>query len=193
MDDDGVVCGGSRLTLAELVEAARRRGIRFTESRKAYGSPRSVTSNTHGFRIAVHRVTGEIRILYSVHATDAGVIINPAQVRGQVDGGVAQGIGFALTENFHVDDNGVMVNPNLRNYRIPTYADVPRTELLFVKSNDSVGPMKAKGMAECCINPIAPALANALEDATGVRYRDLPLTPERIYSRLAATRVIATT
>ena len=72
LDDDGVVCGDSRLTLVELVAAARRRGVRFTESRKAYGSPRSVTSNTHGFRIAVHRVTGEIRILYSVHATDAG-------------------------------------------------------------------------------------------------------------------------
>lgn len=184
MDDDGVVCGDRRLTLTEILEAARERGIRFTESRKAYGSPRSVTSNTHGFRIAVHRITGEIRILYSVHATDAGVIINPAQVRGQVDGGVAMGIGFALTENFLVDDEGVMVNPNLRNYRIPTFADVPPTELLFVESTDSVGPMKAKGMAECCINPVAPALANALEDATGVRFRDLPFTPERLYSRL---------
>ncbi|SDC70199.1 molybdopterin-dependent oxidoreductase [Rhodococcus tukisamuensis] len=185
MDDDGVVCGGTRLSLAELVDAGRRRGIRFTAARKAYGSPRSVVSNTHGFRIAVHRVTGEIRILRSVHATDAGVVINPAQVRGQVEGGVAQGIGFALTENFHVDGGGNMVNPNLRNYRIPTYADVPRTEVLLVESADSVGPMRAKGMAECCINPVAPALANALENATGVRYRALPLTPERIYGRLA--------
>ncbi|OPX07918.1 molybdopterin-dependent oxidoreductase [Mycobacterium sp. AT1] len=188
LDDDAVVCSGTRLSLAELLEAASARGIRFTESRKAYGSPRSVTSNSHGFRIAVHRVTGEIRILYSVHATDAGVVINPAQTRGQVDGGVAMGIGFALTENFGVDDAGVMTNPSLRNYRIPTYADVPRTELLFVESSDSVGPMKAKGMAECCINPIAPALANALEDATGVRFRDLPLTPERIYDRLPSAR-----
>ncbi|TQR86219.1 molybdopterin-dependent oxidoreductase [Mycobacterium hodleri] len=188
LDDDAVVCAGTRLSLAELLEAASARGIRFTESRKAYGSPRSVTSNSHGFRIAVHRVTGEIRILYSVHATDAGVVINPAQTRGQVDGGVAMGIGFALTENFGVDDAGVMTNPSLRNYRIPTYADVPRTELLFVESSDSVGPMKAKGMAECCINPVAPALANALEDATGVRFRDLPLTPERIYDRLPSAR-----
>ena len=147
--------------------AARARGIRFTEARKAYGSPRSVASNTHGFRIAVHRVTGEIRILYSVQATDAGVVINPAQVRGQVEGGVAQGIGFALTENFHVDANGVMVNPNLRNYRIPTYADIPRTEVLLVDSADSVGPMRPKGMAECCINPVAPALANALAGRDG--------------------------
>ena len=192
MDDDGVVCGSTRLSLAELLDAAHTRGIRLTEARKAYGSPRSVTSNTHGFRIAVHRVTGEIRILCSVQATDAGVVINPAQVRGQVEGGVAQGIGFALTENFHVDVNGVMVNPNLRNYRIPTYADVPRSEVLLVASGDSVGPMRSKGMAECCINPVAPALANALQDATGVRFRALPLTPERIYSRLAPSRLTAT-
>ncbi|MCZ0990867.1 molybdopterin-dependent oxidoreductase [Streptomyces diastatochromogenes] len=191
MDDDGVVCGDRRVSLAELVALARARGIRFTAARKAYGSPRSVTSNTQGFRVAVHRVTGEIRILYSVHAADAGVIINPAQVRGQVEGGVAQGIGFALTENHHVDDNGVMVNPNLRNYRIPTYADIPRTEVLLVDSADSVGPMRAKGMAECCINPVAPALANAVHDATGVRYRALPLTPERIYGRLPAEQSVS--
>ncbi|MFD0360346.1 molybdopterin-dependent oxidoreductase [Nocardia sp. GCM10030253] len=184
MDDDGIVCGDSRLSLVELVEVARRRGIRLTEARKAFGSPRSVVFNSHGFRIAVHQVTGEIRILYSVHAADAGVVINPVQVRGQIEGGVAQGIGFALTENFHVDENGGMVNPNLRNYRIPTYADIPRTEVLTVDSTDSVGPLHSKGIAECCINPVAPALANALENATGVRYRALPFTPERIYRRL---------
>lgn len=144
MDDDKIVCGSTRLTLQEILEAARPRGIRFTEARKAYGSPRSVVSNTHGFRIAVHRVTGEIRILYSVQATDAGVIINPAQVRGQIEGGVAQGIGFALTENFHVDANGAMMNPNLRNYRIPTYADIPRTEVILVESSDSVGPLRSR-------------------------------------------------
>lgn len=66
MDDDGVVCGEMRLTLAEVVAAGKARGITFTEARKAYGSPRSVTSNTHGFRIAVNRITGEIRVLYSV-------------------------------------------------------------------------------------------------------------------------------
>jgi CO/xanthine dehydrogenase Mo-binding subunit len=77
-----------------------------------------------------------------------------------------------------------MVNPNFRNYRIPTYADIPRTDVLLADSADSVGPMRSKGMAECCINPVAPALANALHDATGVRYRALPLTPERIYRRL---------
>lgn len=190
---DGVRCGEHRLTLPEVLGAAEARGVRLTVSRKAYGSPRSVSSNAHGFRIAVHRVTGEIRILYSVQAADAGVIINPAQVRGQIEGGVAQGIGFALTENFHVDPNGVMSNPNLRNYRIPTYADIPRTEVLLVASHDSLGPMASKGIAESCVNPVAPALANALEDATGVRYRELPLTPERIYSRLSGQLTPAST
>ncbi|WP_354644415.1 molybdopterin-dependent oxidoreductase [Kitasatospora camelliae] len=188
LEDGEVLCGERRVPLAELVAEARARGIRFTAARKAYGSPRSVTSNTQGFRIAVHRVTGEIRVLYSVQAADAGVVINPAQVRGQVEGGVAQGIGFALTENHRLDADGAVANPNLRNYRIPTFADVPRTEVLLVDTSDSFGPVRSKGMAECCINPVAPALANALHDATGVRFRSLPLTPERIYGRLGAHR-----
>jgi putative selenate reductase molybdopterin-binding subunit len=192
MDDDAVRCGETRVPLTELAMAAKSRGMRLTESRKAWGSPRSVTSNAHGFRIAVHRVTGEIRILYSVQAADAGVVINPAQVRGQIEGGVTQGLGFVLTENHLVDENGVMVNPSLRNYRIPTYADAPRTEVILVGSTDSVGPMRSKGIAECCINPVAPALANALHDATGVRYRELPLTPERIYAALGSTRLTPT-
>ncbi len=191
LDDHGVVCGSGRISLSELLDAARKRRIRFTEARKAYGSPRSVSSNAHGFRVAVHRFTGEIRILYSVQSTDAGVVINPAQVRGQIEGGVAQGIGFVLSENFHVNDHGVMTNPNLRNYRIPTYADIPRTDVLVVESHDSVGPMASKGIGESCINPVAPALANAVADATGVRYRSLPLTPERIYEQLGSLRAVA--
>ena len=183
LEHDGVIFGERRLSLADIVAAAGARGTRLRAARKAYGSPRSVTCNTHGFRVAVHRITGEVRVLDSVQAADAGVVINPAQVRGQVEGAVAQGIGFVLTENFHVDD-GVMTNPSLRNYRIPTYADTPRTEVLLVDSTDSVGPMGAKGIAECGINPVAPALANAIARATGVRYRSLPLTPERIYDRL---------
>ena len=81
-----------------------------------------------------------------------------------------------------------MINASLRQYRIPTYADVPRTEVLLVDSTDSAGPMRSKGIAECCINPVAPALANALENATGVRFRELPLTPERIYRQARLAR-----
>ncbi len=187
MDDDAVLCAGTRVLLTELWAAARGRGILLADARKAYGSPRSVAFNAQGFRVAVHRLTGEVRILHSVQATDAGVVINPVQVRGQVEGGVAQGIGFALTENLHLDGHGGVANPSLRNYRIPTYADVPRTEVICVPSTDSAGPLYAKGIAECCINPVAPALANAVHDATGIRLRDLPFTPERIYAALIVT------
>ncbi len=150
-------------------------------SRKAYGSPRSVAFNVHGFRIAVHRVTGEILILQSVHAADAGTVINPMQLRGQVEGAVAQGIGWALYERIVLDETGKIVNPRFRNYRIPAYADIPRTEIYFADTCDSIGPLGAKGMGECPINPVAPALANALADATGIRFRELPFRPDLIY------------
>jgi putative selenate reductase molybdopterin-binding subunit len=72
-------------------------------------------------------------------------------------------------------------HPQFRNYRIPAYADIPRSEIHFADTCDPAGPLGAKGMGECPINPVAPALANALEDATGVRFRDLPFRPDLIY------------
>jgi putative selenate reductase molybdopterin-binding subunit len=143
--------------------------------------------------VTVDMLTYEVRVDDFVAVQEVGKVVHPVLAAGQIEGGVAQAIGFALTENFLVDANGVMVNPNLRNYRIPTYADIPRTEVLLVETHDSVGPMKAKGIAESNVNPVAPALANALQDATGVRYRDLPFTPERIYRRLNEHSLTPTT
>jgi CO/xanthine dehydrogenase Mo-binding subunit len=78
-----------------------------------------------------------------------------------------------------------MVNPQLRNYRIPAFADVPRSEVFFADTHDSIGPLGAKAQGECAINPVAPAIANALANATGVRFAHLPFTPDRIFSKLA--------
>jgi putative selenate reductase molybdopterin-binding subunit len=136
-------------------------------------------------RLAVHRVTGEIRILHSVHAADIGRLINPAQCRGQIDGAIGMGFGWALTENMVYDDDGRMVNPNLRNYRIPAFADVPASEVFFADTHDAIGPLGAKSQGECAINPIAPAIANALADATGARFAHLPFTADRIYEKLS--------
>jgi CO/xanthine dehydrogenase Mo-binding subunit len=181
MDDDAVIAGEVRVPLIDLHRAADERGKVLAVSRKAYGSPRSVAFNVHGFRIAVHRVTGEIVILQSVHAADAGTVINPMQLRGQVEGAVAQGVGWALYERIVIDETGKIENPQFRNYRIPAFADIPRTEIYFADTHDSIGPLGAKGMGECPINPVAPALANALEDATGIRFRELPFRPDLIY------------
>jgi CO/xanthine dehydrogenase Mo-binding subunit len=135
-------------------------------------------------RLAVHRVTGEIRILHSVHAADIGRLINPMQCRGQIEGAVAQAFGWALTENMAYDAHGAMINPNLRNYRIPAFADVPPSEVFFADTYDTIGPLGAKAQGEGSINPVAPAIANALADATGVRFPHLPFTPDRIFAKL---------
>ena len=149
------------------------------------GSPRSVAFNVHGFRVAVHRETGEVRILRSVHAADAGVVINPEQLRGQIEGGVVQALGSALTERMVLRD-GVVVTRTLRHYRAPQLADVPDTEVLFADTVDRLGPRGAKSMSEAPYNPVAPALANAIADATGVRPRDLPMQRDRLWALLRA-------
>jgi putative selenate reductase molybdopterin-binding subunit len=183
-------CDGDRIPLPDLLAAAGAAGQQLEVVRKAHGSPRSVAFNAQGFRIAVHRVTGEIRILQSVHAADAGTVINPMQCRGQVEGAVAQALGWALYERMVFDEQGRVVNPTLRNYRIPAYADTPRTEVFFVDTHDAVGPLGAKGMGECPVKPVAPALANALADATGARFRGLPFTLDRIYCRIFERHVV---
>jgi putative selenate reductase molybdopterin-binding subunit len=184
LDGDAVICGNQQIALADLHAAGSKAGHRFEAKRRAYLSPRTVAFNVQGIRLAVHRMTGEIRILHSVHAADIGRLINPMQCRGQIDGAIAMGFGWALTENM-VYDGGKMVNPTLRNYRIPAFADVPPTEVYFADTHDTIGPLGAKAQGECAINPIAPAIANALADATGVRFAHLPFTPDRIFGKLS--------
>jgi putative selenate reductase molybdopterin-binding subunit len=185
LEHDSVVSGNNRMSLVDLHAAGIKVGHRFEAKRKAYLSPRTVAFNVHGVRLAVHRMTGEIRILQSVHAADIGRLINPMQCRGQIDGAVAMAFGWALTENMVYDAGGKMVNPSLRNYRIPAIADVPHTDVFFADTYDTIGPLGAKSQGECAINPVAPAVANALAKATGVRFPSLPFTHDRIFAKLA--------
>jgi len=184
VEDDSVLCGTRRISLADLHASGVRAGHRFEAKRKAYLSPRTVAFNAHGVRVAVHRITGEIQILHSVHAADIGRLINPMQCRGQVDGAIAMGFGWALYEKMVYDDHGAMINPALRNYRIPAFADLPASEVYFADTHDTIGPLGAKSQGECAINPVAPAIANAVAHATGVRFTSLPLSPERIFAQL---------
>jgi CO/xanthine dehydrogenase Mo-binding subunit len=185
LDDDAVLCGDRRVLLTELYSAARAQGDELACFRKAYGSPRTVAFMAYGVRLAVHRVTGEIRILFSIEAVDAGVVMNPNQLRGQAIGGVVQGIGWALQEKMVYNDAGAVINPTLRNYRIPTFADAPITEVFFADTFDAIGPLGSKSIAENTINPVAPAIGNALKAATGVRFTALPFSEDRIFSKLA--------
>jgi CO/xanthine dehydrogenase Mo-binding subunit len=184
LDNDAVICGNKRIMLTELHAEGAKVNHRFTVTRRAYLSPRTIAFNVQGVRLAVHRITGEVRILHSVHAADIGRPINPMQCRGQLDGAVAMGYGWALVENM-VHDEGHMVNPQLRNCRVPAFADTPHTDIFFADTIDSIGPLGAKSQGECGINPVAPAVSNALANATGVRFAHLPFTPDRLFSKLA--------
>lgn len=176
LDDDHVVCGGSRIPLTDVGELV---AAGFCD-----GLDRSVSFNVHGFRVAVNRATGVIRILQSVHGADAGRIMNPMQCRGQVDGGIAQALGAALFEDVVIDGTGKVATSTFRNYHVPTFADVPRTEVFFADTSDANGPFGAKSMSEAPFNPVAAALANAVRNATGVRFTSLPLAADRIFERL---------
>lgn len=181
-----VVCDTGRMSLTELHAAGAQAGEDFVAFRKAYGSPRTVAFMAYGVRLAVHRVSGEIRLLFNIEAVDTGVVVNPNQVRGQVIGGVVQGIGYALLEKMVYDANGTVTNPSLRNYRIPSFADSPVTEVFFADTYDKIGPLGAKSVAENTINPVAPAIGNALKAATGIRFTALPFSEDRIFARLQA-------
>jgi CO/xanthine dehydrogenase Mo-binding subunit len=183
---DAVIRAGGRLTLAALAAAARAAGRELAASGHSDGSPRSIAFNVHGFRIAVDPRTGEIRILKSVQAADAGRVINPMQCRGQVEGGVAQALGATLYEELVVDRDGRAVNPTLRDYHVPAFADVPYTEVYFADTADAVGPFGAKSMSESPYNPVLPALANALRDATGIRFTAPPFRADRVFEQLSA-------
>ncbi|TCT03211.1 molybdopterin-dependent oxidoreductase [Aquabacter spiritensis] len=180
---DAVVAGDTRIPLADLAAQA---GAPIEERGRATGSPRSVAFNVQGFRVAVDPATGALRILRSVHAADAGRVMNPLQCRGQIEGGIAQALGVALMEDLQIGPDGHVVNPTFRSYLMPRFADIPPTEILFAKTYDALGPAGAKSMSESPYNPVTPALANAIRDATGLRLHAPPFTPDRLHAALVA-------
>jgi CO/xanthine dehydrogenase Mo-binding subunit/aerobic-type carbon monoxide dehydrogenase small subunit (CoxS/CutS family) len=184
LSDNTAICVGRRTSYAQLAKAAQGLGKVLSASGTSAGTPRSIAFNVQGFRVAVNKGTGEIKILKSVHAADAGRIANPMQCRGQVEGGVAQSLGAALYEEMVIDDGGRVVNPKFRDYHLPSFADIPRTDVYFADTTDSIGPMGAKSMSESPYNPVAAALGNALADATGIRFTEVPFKPDRIWPLL---------
>ncbi|MBH5146500.1 molybdopterin-dependent oxidoreductase [Rhodococcus erythropolis] len=177
----GVTCGQRLVGFAELLLPT---GGSLTVDGNHNGTPRSVAFNVHAFRVAVNTSTGEVKILQSVQAADAGVVMNPEQCRGQIEGGVVQALGTALFEEMMLDGEGRMLSQVLRNYHLPQIADVPRTEVYFADTVDEIGPMGAKSMSESPYNPVAPALSNAITRATGTRVHELPMNPVRVWRSL---------
>jgi len=132
--------------------------------------------------------TGEVEVLRIVAAHDCGTAINPMLVEGQIEGGIAMGIGFALQEEMLFDARGRHVNPDLTNYIVPTSLDMPEIEIDIVPSHDPSGPFGAKGVGEPTAVPTAAAILNAIYDAVGVRITSLPATAERVLAAIKAAR-----
>jgi putative selenate reductase molybdopterin-binding subunit len=173
---DGLRAGEVFVPLAEL---AGPDGL--TAVGSADGARRSLAFNVHAFRVAVNTATGEVRMLQSIQTADAGFVMNPEQCRGQIEGGVAQAIGTALFEELLLDGAGTVTTRVLRNYHIPQLADLPVTEVYFANTADDLGPYGAKSMSESPYNPVAPALANAVRDAVGIRSYQLPMSRDRVW------------
>ncbi|MDH3595888.1 MAG: xanthine dehydrogenase family protein molybdopterin-binding subunit [Rhodospirillales bacterium] len=133
--------------------------------------------------VAVDTETGEVTVLKSVGAHDVGQAINPDAVAGQIEGGAAMGQGYALSEELCYEE-GRPTTPSFSEYLIPTAMDVPRYQSIILESRSGLGPFGAKGIGEPALTPVAPAIANAVADAIGVRVFDLPITPEKIVMAL---------
>jgi putative selenate reductase molybdopterin-binding subunit len=134
--------------------------------------------------VEVDTETGHIRIVHLVTAVDLGVAINPMQAEGQAEGAVAQSLGYALSEEMVLDNSGRMLNPGFLDYKIFTAKDMPKLTTILVETEEPLGPYGAKSIAEVPINAPAPAVANAIFHAAGIRLRQLPIRPEAVLRAL---------
>ena len=187
----------SDLNVKKLANRAYLKGRRlFAEGRYELEYPDDVPEVSYKYSMEVFQFctqvaqvlvdceTGQVTVERLVAVHDAGKIINPGGVYGQIEGGCAQGIGYALTEELVVS-NGVTLNPSLENYVIPMALDIPELEMDVIEMAEPIGaPLGAKGVAEAPIIPTAPAIRNAILDALDQPFYELPITPERIVTKL---------
>jgi CO/xanthine dehydrogenase Mo-binding subunit len=206
IDEDGVVVDKGEVRIGERILPIRdvvKRGlgrlggelIGIGESRKE-AEPEHPLGGTSAFyefnctavEVEVDRETGDVTIARHVTVSDIGKALNPAQVRGQDEGAAVMGLGHTMMEHYILDETGRIRNLGAIDYRIPTSMDLP-LEMLSdaIENEDGPGPYGAKGMSEGALLPVAPAVAAAVRDATGVVIRELPLTPERVWRALQET------
>jgi len=139
-----------------------------------------------GAEVEVDTETGMIRILKAISAVDGGHIINPVIAEGQVEGGAAQSLGYGICEEMVYDQRGLPLTNDLSSYRIYNAPDMPSMETYMVETSDPAGPFGAKAISEISVDAMAAAVANAVTDASGVRIRQIPLTPERVLRAIHA-------
>jgi xanthine dehydrogenase molybdenum-binding subunit len=176
------------MTLAELAHGTGHG----EEALLGYGSTSETFSSVaiapnaavHVADVEVDRDTGAVTLLHYTTFQDVGTCVNPDQVQGQMQGGATQGIGWALSEDYDFDSQGVLQNASLLDYRIPTSLDVPAIGAHVIEQPSGDHPYGIRSVGQVPIVPPAAAVANAIYRAAGVRMLELPMTPERIYRAL---------
>ncbi len=193
-DEQGLAADGSSLPELAIRALGAQGGevVGFGEGRKT-GDPDHPLGGTSAFfefnatavEVEVDRETGDVTVTRHVTVSDVGKALNPMQVRGQDEGAAIMGLGHTLMETYVLDDEGRIRNLGAVDYKIPTTMDLPRRmDSDLVEHGDGPGPYGAKGMSEGALLCVAPAVAAAVHDAVGVRIRELPLTPERVWRAL---------
>ena len=160
----------------------QQRQIMHTASYVSFESPPPFAGQF--VEVLVDTETGQVTVEKMVMAVDAGVVINPMTASGQVEGGMVQALGYAHCEEMVYDENGLMVNPAFGPYKIYRVHEMPALETILVQTMEPSGPFGAKAIAEIPKDGVAPALSNAVFDAIGVRIREIPFTPERVWAAL---------
>lgn len=187
-----------KMTMEEAVDVCKKRGVvpvgsgSFTAHGTGLdpvdGSGRPWQAYVFGCQVAeveVDTVTGEVQVLGIWAAHDVGRAVNPRGVEGQIEGGVVQGLGQALMEDYQLE-NGHTKTHGFAKYILPTSLDIPQINCVIVEDPDPIGPLGVKGIGEPALVPTAPAIMNAIHDAVGVRITSLPATPEKVLAALAA-------
>jgi len=181
---NGDGAGREPLGLADLAARAARTGGPIAGHASLTARGVGAAFGTHICDVEVDPETGAVRVVRYTAVQDAGRAIHPSYVEGQMQGGVAQGIGWALNEEYVYDALGVMQNPGFLDYRMPVASDLPMIEAVIVEVPNPGHPYGVRGVGEVPIVPPIPAVANAIHAATGVRMRDLPMSPPRVLDAL---------
>lgn len=176
---------GKTITIKDLGNGAMWGNDIALESTESHHSPTSPPPYMASVAILdIDPETGHIEVVDFASVVDCGTVINPALAKVQVEGGIVQGIGMALTENVQLDKRGRIQNNSFMQYRMPTRQDIGDVRVEFAPSYEPQGPFGAKSIGEIVINSSAPAIADAVYNAVGVHFRELPITAERVYMAL---------
>ncbi|HXL37840.1 MAG TPA: molybdopterin cofactor-binding domain-containing protein [Ktedonobacteraceae bacterium] len=183
MSPSGQTVTVSQVALHSL-HVENQQQIMSTASWMSYESPPPFAAQ--GVEVEVDIETGVVRVLNAISAVDAGRVINPITAEGQIEGGATQALGYGVCEEMVYDERGALLTTNLSDYRIYSAPDMPKMETYIVETSDPFGPFGAKAIAEIPIDGMAPAVANAVADALGIRIPQIPLTPERVLRAIHA-------